>query len=198
MNWCLDLSWKSFRLKIQSMCALRAKISEHLYTGFSLHLSRGQWPQEGRQEFMLQDSWDIITNQPHKCAHNYGKRAQGPTGSITKWQGWKRLWKWSYLTSSIGNSHPQQLWQVDPGSVWLHPGIGYSLPLKADHFHIWTVKFFGKCFWNLSQNQALSYNPNFLERKDLIQFGLGGPGQHTMELGWPTVLGGQDCLGFST
>lgn len=38
MNWYLDLSWMSFGLKIQSMCALRAKISEHLYICFWLHL----------------------------------------------------------------------------------------------------------------------------------------------------------------
>lgn len=31
MNWCLDLSWKSLGLKIQSMCAPRQR-SRNIYT----------------------------------------------------------------------------------------------------------------------------------------------------------------------
>lgn len=49
MNWCLALSWMNFRLKIRSMCVLRAKISEHLYSCSWLHLARGNDHRKGNK-----------------------------------------------------------------------------------------------------------------------------------------------------
>lgn len=196
MNWCLDVSWRSLGLKTQSMCSMRAEISEHLYTCFRLHLAGGndhRKQDEGPCSRLLETSSQTSpTNVLSVLDKDPRGSPQGPRKepSLSKPQNDKGgrdcrsglCWQQAQYRILILNSSDR--WH--PAPVWLHPGNGCSLSLMADHFHSWTMKIFWKHFWNLSQDQALSYNPSFLGRK--VSCTLSMQGNILWNQEWLTVL----------
>lgn len=115
MNWCLDLSWKSLGLKMQSMCAPRAKLWEHLYSGFWLHLAGGDDHRKGDRvhgpgflKYHLRPALHVCSQFWIKslgnCIRVQARSILCPNHRMTAVEG---IVEWSLLTTSpIENSRP--------------------------------------------------------------------------------------------
>ena len=118
--------------------------------------SRRRWPQEGRRvhgpgflRHHLKPATQVCSQFWIKSLRNYVKVQVRSTICLNH-----RMTEVKGIVEMIfTNNRPKREFSSSttltggiPASVRLHPGTGCSLPHRADHFHIWTVKVFWKCF----------------------------------------------------